>query len=339
MRSIRPTELANELLLNIQANIPVMVWGPPGVGKSDIVKQVCKSRDMTRIDFRANLMEPVDLRGIPFVSEEGTNRAKTIWAVPDMFPNVERDGPYGVLNLEEVPAAMPSMQTALYQLCLDRRVGDYVLPDGWRIIATGNQLTDGGNTYTMPTPLKNRFAHYLLEPHTDDFLRYALQNSWDDRITGFINFRPGLLHQFDKDNEAFPTPRTWEILNRRLKHVGHDQGSRYYAAASIIGDGAAGEFVAFCEYRDQIPDIDMIVDNPETAPIPAHEPSMMYAVASALAAHADEDNFGAIVTYCERMNSEYQVVLMKDASRRNAALLHTQVFSDWADKNASAILD
>ena len=130
---------------------PVMLWGPPGVGKSQMVAQVAERHNVPLIDIRLSQMEPSDLRGIPFRAEEHVE-----WAVPAMLPDAKRHGESGILFLDEITSAPPSVSAAAYQLILDRKLGEYEVPDGWAIIAAGNRQGDRGVTYSMPAPLANR---------------------------------------------------------------------------------------------------------------------------------------------------------------------------------------
>ncbi|MCP5352754.1 MAG: MoxR family ATPase, partial [Chromatiales bacterium] len=142
---------------------PVMLWGPPGVGKSQMVGQIAARHGVKVIDVRLSQMEPSDLRGIPF--RVGSH---VEWAIPAMLPNEERHGPAGILFLDEINSAPPSVSAAAYQLILDRRLGEYEVPDHWAIFAAGNRQGDRGVTYQMPAPLANRFSHYEVDAHLDD---------------------------------------------------------------------------------------------------------------------------------------------------------------------------
>jgi len=167
---------------------PAMLWGPPGVGKSEMVSQVAKKNNVEVIDIRLSQMEPSDLRGIPFRENESVE-----WAVPAMLPNVERHGETGILFLDEITSAAPSVSAAAYQLILDRRLGQYEVPKGWAIFAAGNRQGDRGVTYTMPAPLANRFSHFEVDLNLDDWVAWAYANDIDDRIIAFLRFRPDLL--------------------------------------------------------------------------------------------------------------------------------------------------
>jgi len=149
---------------------PVMVWGPPGVGKSRIVADIAKARGVPLIDIRLSQMEPTDLRGIPFRRED-----RVEWSVPAMLPDASRHGASGILFLDEINAAPPTVSAAAYQLILDRRLGEYRVPEAWAIFAAGNRQGDRGVTYVMPAPLANRFTHYELVPHLDDWVAWAVE--------------------------------------------------------------------------------------------------------------------------------------------------------------------
>ena len=152
---MKASAVAAALNLLVSARQPVFIWGGPGIGKSDVVRQLAKAMGVPLKDIRALLLDPVDLRGLPFLGAD--HAAK--WATPDFLP---KDGE-GILFLDELNAASAMVQAGCYQLVLDRRLGEYTLPDGWSIIAAGNRETDRAVTTRMPTPLRNRFTHLNFE--------------------------------------------------------------------------------------------------------------------------------------------------------------------------------
>ena len=154
---------------------PVMIWGPPGVGKSQIVAQVAENHGAALVDIRLSQMEPSDLRGIPF-----KNGAKVEWAIPAMLPEVAVHGEAGLLFIDEITSAPPSVSAAAYQLILDRRLGEYRVPEHWAIVAAGNRQGDRGVTYSMPAPLANRFSHFDVDINLDDWVAWAYANGIDD---------------------------------------------------------------------------------------------------------------------------------------------------------------
>ena len=149
-----------------------------------------------------------DRRGIPFRTDSMVE-----WAIPRMLPDAERHGSAGILFLDEITSALPAVSAAAYQLILDRCLGEYQVPDGWVIIAAGNRQGDRGVTYAMPSPLANRFTHFNFDINLDDWVLWAHQNQIDERVIGFLRFRPELLFDFDpaSDPVAFATPRSWEL--------------------------------------------------------------------------------------------------------------------------------
>ena len=120
-----------------------MLWGPPSVGKSQIVMQIAQRHGVVLIDLRLSQMEPTDLRGIPFRQGE-----RVEWSIPSMLPEAAHHGAAGILLLDEINAAPPTVTAATYQLILDRRLGDYRVPDGWALFAAGNRQGDRGVVYT-----------------------------------------------------------------------------------------------------------------------------------------------------------------------------------------------
>ena len=156
---MRPVQLLTVIEKEFQStqyghHTPVMLWGAPGVGKSQMVAQVAARNHVPLIDIRLSQMEPSDLRGIPFLKGDIVD-----WAIPSMLPDQKRHGVAGILFLDEITSAPPSVSAAAYQLILDRSLGEYKVPDQWAIIAAGNRQGDRGVTYTMPAPLANRFSH------------------------------------------------------------------------------------------------------------------------------------------------------------------------------------
>ena len=329
---MKASEIFAAVNLLVQARQPVFVWGAPGVGKSQVMTQVAEARHITLQDVRALLLDPVDLRGLPYlqagehdslcVNGNGYKQAK--WASPDFLP---RDGA-GILFLDELNAAAPMVQASCYQLVLDRRLGDYKLPDGWAIVAAGNRQTDRAVTHQMPSPLKTRFTHLDFEVDLNDWCQWAIRNSIRPEVIAFLRFKPNLLSQFDRDKNAFPAPRTWafvsNILNQQPK-----QAIENALVAGTVGDGAATEFAAFLQAYRELPNIDAILMSPDTEPVPT-EASAQHAVAGALAYAATGTNFDRVYTYLHRMPPEFTVFAVRDAMLRSPDVKHTASFTRFA---------
>jgi MoxR-like ATPase len=295
-----------------------------GVGKSDVVKQTGQRLELEVKDVRAVLLDPTDLKGLPIVSD-----GKAKWAIPDFLP---RKGS-GILFLDELNRAPALVQNACFQLVLDRKLGDYSLPEGWSVVAACNP--SGGGVTRMPDALANRFVHLDVEPDLNDWCLWANQpkSNIEPIVIAFLRFRPELLHKFDpKLNEkAFPTPRSWEFVSKiTASHPGDRIELGLYTGA--VGNGAATEYASFLRLYRELPSIDQILLNPQTAPVPT-QAATLYAVSSAMARRANDSNFSRVITYTNRLPKEYAVMVMKDASQRDKALASTKEFTKWAVDN------
>ena len=327
---MKPSNLESSLKILIQSKQPAFLWGPPGVGKSQIVHQVARAVELACTDVRAVLLDPVDLRGLPHIN--GDNRAH--WATPDFLPQ----GGNGVLFLDELNAAPPLVQAACYQLVLDRKIGEYTLPDGWAVIAAGNRESDRAVTHRMPSALANRFVHIEFEVDIDDWCYWALQNNIKSEVVAFLRFRPVLLHQFDErtDVKAFPSPRAWEFVSRILAQ---NPGSEieYELLAGTVGEGAATELLGFLRIFRSLPSPEAILVDPAGATLP-DDPAALYALASVLARKASPENFGQVVAYAQRMPAEFAVLLMRDAINRTPEVQNTRAYVTWAANNNDVLI-
>lgn len=314
---------------------PVMLWGPPGVGKSQMVAQTGARHGVDVIDIRLSQMEPSDLRGIPFRSGDLVE-----WATPAILPDTQRHGERGILFLDEITSAPPSVSAAAYQLILDRRLGEYQVPPGWVIFAAGNRQGDRGVTYTMPAPLANRFSHFEVETNLDDWAAWAYANAIDERIIGFLRFRPELLFDFDPAHNpvAFPSPRSWEFAHRALQKFSDQPELLQSTLQACVGPAAGIELHAFVNSLEQMPDLDAIIAG-EEASVP-DEIDLQYAVAAALvgrairASHGADANrtIGNILGYAGRFpQKEMGVMLVSDLHNAiGEQLFQVPEFSDWA---------
>lgn len=334
----------------------IMLWGPPGVGKSMCIKQCADELGWKMIDLRLAQMNPVDIRGIP-VADRENGRAQ--WYPPAEFPDEKRDGKHGILFLDEIANAPRDVQTAALQLVLDRRLGGYCLPDGWRVIAAGNRVFDRAGSYQMASSLANRFIHLPIcssmpplevskesvDVNLEDWKSWAYGVGVQEEIIGFLNYRQNLLWA-STGQVAFATPRTWEFVSK-IMSVFSSIDKAKEAVAGCIGDGPAAEFLAFCRVREQMPDPDAILKG-EDVPAP-ERPDVGYALCGALVARllklakkkdqlakAIENLFG----WLPKLPKELQVLLLKDAG--NAGLM-TQIamvkgFKEWSVENSAVFV-
>jgi MoxR-like ATPase len=274
---MNPVELTTFLgtLVRNGVKLSTMIWGPPGIGKSSIVAQVAAAHGLPCIDLRLSQLAPTDLRGLP-VALNGRSH----WYPPEFLPE---DGA-GVLFLDEINMAPPTMQGMAQQLILDRKVGSYSVPEGWFIWAAGNREEDRAAVFDMPAPLANRFLHVEVSPSFEDFKAYALARGLHEHVLAFLSFRPELLHRGDTLQPAWPSPRSWEMASQ-LHGIGLD-------VAAAVGAGAAAEFNAFVMLYHQLPDLDAIMAGAgDELPFP-EEPSIRYATTVGLTARATSAEAG-----------------------------------------------
>ncbi|MGA0342899.1 MAG: AAA family ATPase [Arenicellales bacterium] len=329
--------------LNAGNHTPVMLWGPPGVGKSQLVAQVAREGALPLIDIRLSQLEPSDLRGIPFRIDD-----RVEWATPAMLPDESKHGRQGVLFLDEITSAAPSVSAAAYQLILDRRLGEYVVPAGWAIVAAGNRQGDRGVTYSMPAPLANRFSHFEVDAHLDDWVLWAYREGIDHCVIGFLRFRPELLFDFDPTLNpiAFPSPRSWEFAHRALQKFSNQPEMLSGALQACVGPAAGVELHAFARHLDQLPDIDAILEGHQAA-VP-EDLDLQYAVAAALVGRASKmaeqpdavSRYSHILRYAGLFpQKEMGVMLVADLHRAvGSDMFAAEGFPEWAHHVADVLL-
>ena len=327
--SLPPNQLAVALKQLVSAQQPTMVWGAPGVGKSAIASQVAQDLGLTYIDVRALLIDPVDLRGIPWRDENDMTR----WAPPTFLPPMDSEDGF-LINLEELPSAVPMVQAALYQLVHDRQIGEYQLPPGAALIACGNRESDRGVVHKMPTPLASRFIHLEAKVDIESWIDWALSVDIPLEVVFFLKFRPDLLQVFDPRSaeKAFPCPRTWEFVGNMVK--AGNQGSTAVDLAVLrgaIGEGAAVEFAAFLGIFKTLPSPDAVFDDPLGVEVP-QDPSAMIALCGALCKQATDDKMDSLVAFAMRkdVRPELGEFLIGSSVRIHPGSRYTKAYTVWS---------
>jgi len=254
-RTVGPKAAKKSLRRAFKANRPLFLWGPPGIGKSDIVKQMGDELDAHVIDIRLSLWEPTDIKGIPYFNSE-SNRME--WAPPIELPDAELAAKHDkiILFMDEMNSAAPAVQAAAYQLVLNRRVGTYKLPDNVLIVAAGNRETDKGVTYRMPAPLANRFVHLEMKVDWEDYFQWATDNRIHKDVVGFLTFSKKDLYDFDPKaaSRAFATPRSWTFVSELLFDDDEDESTLTDLVAGAVGEGLAVKFMAHRKIASKLPD-------------------------------------------------------------------------------------
>ena len=332
MRTIRPSLLAAEIKANALAGLATMIWGAPGEGKSEIVYDVAKQMDAKLFEVRANLFDPVDVRGGLKVVEQTDGTYRTKYGVPEDYPDSSYQGVV-IIFIDELSTAPKATQNSFLQLLTTGKIGTYQAPPNTIFIAAGNRAIDRAAVHEMPTPVKNRFSHFTLEANIDDWVAWAVNANIDPSIVSFLRYRPQLLSDVDASQNAFPTPRAWEYVSRKLPFMADE----FYGVSSLVGDGAAGEYIAFKQIYTEVPDIDDILAKPTTTKVPTGT-SVLYAVCGALTGRVDATNFEAVMKYTKRMPPEYQVIVVRDSLAKDRSLLQSEPFTKWTQENADVLL-
>lgn len=251
--TVRPSEVQPIVLRAIQVKRPIFIWGAPGIGKSELVEQICHEMlegNNHLVDMRLALMEPTDLRGYPFRNPD-TNTME--WAPAADLPSEEFASEFDniVLFMDELNSAPPSVQAAAYQLILNRRVGQYKLPDNVVIVAAGNRETDRGVTFRMPAPLANRFRHINMDVNFEDWQKWATVNRIHPDVVGYLTFAKQDLFQFDAktSSQAFATPRSWTYVSESLYLDSFNSAPTREQKAEVSGSIGEGMAIKFLEHR------------------------------------------------------------------------------------------
>src|SRR6056300_1653843 len=253
-RTVSPNKAKASIRHALTKKRPIFLWGPPGIGKSDIVAQITDSLPNSHlIDIRLSLWEPTDIKGIPYFD---STQNKMVWGAPSELPDEEMASQYDtiVLFLDEMNSAAPAVQAAAYQLILNRRVGQYRLPDNVIIVAAGNREADKGVTYRMPAPLANRFVHLEMAVNFDDWFQWAADNKIHKDVLGYLTFSKKDLYDFDpkSPSRSFATPRSWSFVSELLEDD-VDAETTTNLVSGAVGEGLAVKFMAHRKVAADMP--------------------------------------------------------------------------------------
>jgi MoxR-like ATPase len=280
------------LALAAAANLPVLLWGQPGIGKSATLTELAHGLNLPLETVIASVHEPSDFSGLPVLGPDPAGQGVAM-APPDWAVRLNRAGD-GLLFLDELSSAPPAVQAALLRVVLERRVGSLALPDGVRIVAAANPPASAADGWQLAPPLANRFVHldWACDPAV---VVRGLGGTWPRvplprldparlaeavtrsraAICGFLTVRPDYAHKMPSSaasrSRAWPSPRTWEMALRLLAFgYATDAAPEAIALAvrGAIGDGAGFELFAFLERHD-LPDPEAVLSDPNAVTLPA----------------------------------------------------------------------
>ena len=317
--------LSKSYISLIETNTPfkqfpsVMLWGPPGVGKSQGVKEIANvierrtNKKVVITDVRLLLFNPVDLRGIPTANEDKT---LAVWLKPKIFQMDDSREVVNILFLDEISAASPSVQSAAYQITLDRMVGEHKLPDNCIIIAAGNRVTDKSVAYNMPKALANRLCHFEIKGDAKSWHDWALKSGVHKYVVSYLDYSPGALMRFDYSGTslAFATPRSWEMVSNILNTVSDNIEEVYPMIIGCIGHSTASNFRTWTELFNTMPAIEDVFngDEIEVPKAPELQVVLRSEMADYARKHPKKDLIDASIDFACRLPWAFRGKLMHD---------------------------
>ncbi|MCK8514988.1 AAA family ATPase [Methylonatrum kenyense] len=330
---------------------PLMLWGPPGVGKSTVMREVCRDEGIDFIDIRLAQRDPVDIRGLPVPRGEAVQ-----WLLADDWPR-DPDS-HGILLFDELTAADRSLQVAVYELILDRRLGSlYQLPDGWLVCGAGNRAEDGAVSLGFSSALANRFCHLELQPELAPWIRWALARGIHPDVIAFLRFRPACFFNMEGDTErGWPSPRSWERVSTICWQTRDGLGERAaeLMISGLVGPEVGNEFLAFLSWHGALPDVGAMLRGqaPITIPERADHRYALCAAAVHHLWHADnQDNerlMAGFFRLTEAMSSDFATLALMDAlqgpdaastRQRCERLFAHPGFARWSETHGSAFAE
>lgn len=323
---------SKELIKDVlTAGLVPYIKGSPGLGKSALIRAIAEEANLKVIDIRLSTAESVDMTGYPDLSGD-----RATYKAFDTFPLEGDVIPAGysgwIIFYDELPQAMPSVQKACMKILLDRMVNQTKLHPMCFQVCAGNLTTDNAGATNLLTALMSRLVHFQIKSDLEGWLEYADSKQFDHRLLSYIRYAPQQLNNFNpqKSDDTFACERTWEFLNNLLKvWNGSIDADKLAAIKGVIGEGAGGDFYVFSQVYAELPTFTEIAKDPEGAIIP-NLPDRMFAVSGMVSGNVDVATFPTVIKYIKRLPSEFQVLTMKSAVKRNMALMTSPEFMQWS---------
>lgn len=326
---INTVEAKEALIAIIRSGLVPLLVGPPGGGKSAIIKEVAEFFNLKLIDIRLAQCDPTEIQGFPTMLGE-----KAGYLPMDIFP-VEGDPiPEGYsgwfIFLDELPSAPEATINAAYKLILDKMVGQKKLHSNVAIGAAGNRDTDNAIAGSMGTAMQSRLIHLELDTDLKSWLDWAVPNGIHHFITDYVKFRPGNLNNFNPDHsdKTFACERTWEFANSLLKNINLKDPLALVVLSGALTEGVAREFITFTEIYAKLPKMHDIINTPESVAIP-DEPSILYALSGSIAHNADKTNLDKLMKFILRIPAEFQAVTLREVVRKDKTLYNHPALIEW----------
>lgn len=331
---------AKEMILRcIKAGLVPLLRGSPATGKSAVIRQIAKEYNLKLIDFRMSQADPTDLLGFPRVNVE-TGRAG--YAPMETFPLEGDEVPAGydgwLIFYDELTSALRGVQAAAYKPLHEREVHLSRIHPKVAMVAAGNLETDNAVVEPMSTAMQSRLIHMEVQLDHEVWLEWAMAEGIDHRITSYIKYKPTVLYTFDPDHTdlTYASPRTWEFASKLILGEKTLDHTWLPLLAGTVSQGVAREFIEHTKIYEGLVSIDEVKKNPTTARIP-EQPSHLYALTGAIAAHASEKTIGLLMPYTNRLPKEWQVVCLREVVRRDPTLMMSEPVQTWISTNATEL--
>lgn len=335
-----PEETKHIVETCLRANRTAMLWGAPGQGKTSICHQLgneMKDDDGNKfydsiIVFNPSQMDAIDAK-LPYIDDSNKGAATVRYAVSEMIP---REGRH-LIVIDEINTAPPGTAPMWFSLTLEKRIGNYYLPENCGIVATGNRETDRSAAQPMALAQKDRMIHINVTPSMEAFCNYGLKNGVREEVIAYVRFNPTALDANDPDDPIGGcSPRSLEALSDLIK-IGCKESLEQRMIFGTVGRSIGIDFAAFISlFRGKI-DFDMLIDNPKTYQL-FEERDKLFAVVTGLANRVTNENHSKIMTYVERLSPVYQTLFMTDAILRCPTLVRSAKFRKFCTENSDLIL-
>ena len=331
---MKPKDLSQLLTRTIDARLPVLIKGAPGVGKTDIVTQACKETETALLVSHPVVDEPIDYKGLPAIRDDHAE----FLPFGSLRQLIETKQPL-VYFMDDLGQAPASVQAAAMQLIFARSINGFKVSDEVTFIAATNRKQDHAGVTGILEPVKSRFVSIIeLEPDIDDWVLWASVNKLPAELIAFIRFRPQLLFDFSPSVEMknSPCPRTVHNVGK-LMQLDLSSELEFDAYAGAAGEGFAAELMGFLQIFRQLPDPRLILINPEQADIP-DDPATLYALVGALSRLAEPESMDALVKFANRLPQEFSVLLITDAEKQHPEIVNTHAYATWTARHHSSIV-
>jgi len=336
---MKPSTAISEISKLLSNFKPVLLSGPPAIGKTSIIKQIGEKLNRKVIISHPVVSDPTDYKGMPFI----INGEAKFMPFNDLKILIDTQEPI-IFLLDDLGHAPHSVQAAAMQLLLERRINGYHVSDLVTFVAATNRRKDKAGVNSIIEPLKSRFCTIIeIEADLDDWVKWATEHDIVEEVIYFIKWMPEFLCDFQPTSELTNSsmPRTLEHLSDAFK-CGISPEAELQIFSGTVGEQAATSFIGFLEIWRSLTKrfiIHQIISNPMGMEIPGEdETSVKYAICGKLSQLCDKDNFDSIIKYSKRLGAEYSVMLVKNCVTKDPSLKETETFVTWAINNQDMLI-